>query len=65
MLCSGIAFVLAILWPVTGLMIVLKLTAITSIILLTFLLLGEFTAGEIATARSIFKWRSEIKQNTD
>jgi len=64
-LCSGIAFALAILWPVTGVMIVLKLAVIILIILLTFLLLGEFTASEIATARSMFKWRSGIKQSTD
>lgn len=64
-LCSGIAFALAILWPVTGVMIVLKLAVIILIILLTFLLLGEFTASEIATARSMFKWRSAMKQSTD
>jgi len=58
-LCSGIALALAILWPVSGLMLIFKLVSITLIILLTFLILGEFTASEIAWVRSMLRFKKE------
>ena len=57
--CSGIAFILAVLWPASGLVLILKLVAITSIILLTFLILGDFTSGEIALIRSMLRLKKE------
>ena len=57
--CAGIALVPATLWPASGAMLVLKLLVIITIILLTFWVLGEFTATEIAWARSLISFRSE------
>jgi O-antigen/teichoic acid export membrane protein len=59
-ICTGLALALSILWSVSGLMIILKLVVIILIILLTFLLLGEFTASEIALVRSMFRSRLGI-----
>jgi len=61
--CSMLALVIAIMWPVSGLMLILKLIAIICIILLTFLLLGEFTASEIALIGSMLKWRLGLGQS--
>ena len=55
--CSALAFILASLWPASGLMLILKLTVITVVILLTFFLLREFTAREIALVRSLIRGR--------
>ncbi len=55
--CSGFALALAILWPVSGIMLILKLVVIMLVILLAFLLLGELTSGEIAMVRSMFRRR--------
>jgi len=55
--CSGIALALAILWPVSGLMLILKLLIIIVVILLSFFLIGEFTAGEFALFRSMLRKR--------
>lgn len=55
--CSGLALALAILWPVSGIMLILKLLVIIVVIMLTFLLLAEFTASEIALFRSMFRYR--------
>jgi len=51
-LCSGLAFALAVFLSVSGYMIIFKLVAIMLVILLIFLLLGEFTPTEIAWIRS-------------
>jgi O-antigen/teichoic acid export membrane protein len=50
----GIAYTIAALWPTPGIFLLLKLPAIGLIIVLTFLLLGEFSAREIAFARLVF-----------
>lgn len=63
--CSGLALALAILWPASGLMIILKLVAIVLVILITFLLLGDFTAGEIALVRSMLSRRAVTGKNPD
>jgi len=53
--CSVLAFGLAVLWPTSGLMLILKLIVIPLIILLTFFLLGEFTAREIALVQKVLR----------
>jgi O-antigen/teichoic acid export membrane protein len=55
--CSGVAVAGAILWPVEGPMIVLKMMVIISMIIFTFMILGEFTAEEISIVRSLFRRR--------
>jgi O-antigen/teichoic acid export membrane protein len=62
-LLCGLAYTLAILWPTPGLLLLLKLPVIGLIVGLWFLLLGEFSAGEIAMVRSMFRWRTTSKQN--
>jgi O-antigen/teichoic acid export membrane protein len=52
-LCSGIAFSLAVLWPASGITLLLKLLVIICAILLAFRLLGEFTAREMDMFRSM------------
>lgn len=55
--CSGLALAMAMLSPVSGIMLILKLLVIIVVIMLTFLLLAEFTANEIALFRSMFRYR--------
>jgi len=55
-LVCTLAYALASFWPAPGLMLLLKLPVICLAILLAFLLLGEFSAGEIALARSMLCW---------
>jgi len=55
--CSGVALALAALWPVSDIIIILKIMVIILIILFTFLLLGEFTSSEINLVRSMLRWR--------
>ncbi|UCE52268.1 MAG: oligosaccharide flippase family protein [Desulfobacterales bacterium] len=62
--CAGIALVLATLWPASGTILVFKLLVIITIILLTFLVLGEFTGNEIAWARSLIRFRSEDRPHS-
>ncbi len=55
--CSLLAFALASLWPAFGWMLILKLVVIVLVILLTFFLLGEFTARELNWLRSLRRKR--------
>lgn len=57
-LLCGVAYALAVLWPTPGLLVLLKLPVVGLIIGLLFLVMGEFSAGEIALVRSIFRWRT-------
>jgi len=50
----GAAFILALFWPAPGVLLFLKVPAVAILILGLFALLGEFTASEIALARSAF-----------
>lgn len=52
LLCA-VAYAIAVVWPAAGLWIVPKLIAITIMIPVGFLLLGEFDAREIEVVRSI------------
>ncbi len=57
-----LAYALASLWSSPGLLLLLKLPLIGIIIIFSFLLLGEFSASEIALARSMLPWRTGPKQ---
>lgn len=57
MVC-GVALALAAFWPAPGALLLVKLPVIAVFIGLAFLVLGEFSAREIALARSIVDWRA-------
>jgi O-antigen/teichoic acid export membrane protein len=57
-LCSGLALALAVFWPVSGLMVILKLVVIMLTVCIAFLLLGDFTAGEVALIRTLVRRRA-------
>jgi O-antigen/teichoic acid export membrane protein len=59
----GMAFVLAFFWPASGVLLFLKVPTVAILILGLFALLGEFTAGEVALARSTFDWRAAPENN--
>lgn len=56
-LISGLAYAIAALWPAPGVLLFLKLPAISLLIVILFLLSGELSSGEIAFVRSMFGWR--------
>src|SRR3989442_1697005 len=62
-LVSGLAYALALLWPVPGSLVLPKLLVIGSVVLLAFLVLGEFNKSEIAMVRSILPWRTAPTQH--
>jgi O-antigen/teichoic acid export membrane protein len=55
---SVLAYALGAFWPVTGFWVLVKLSVISVIILLTYLVLREFSASEIAQARSFVSRRT-------
>ena len=61
--CSGLALAMAIFWPVSGLMVILKLLAIVAVIFIAFLLLGDFTAGEVALIRTLIGRRKRSDED--
>jgi len=61
--CSGLALAIAVFWPVSGLMVILKLVVIVVTIFVAFLLLGDFTAGEVALIRTIVRKRAWSKED--
>ena len=52
---SGLAYAVADFWPAPGFLLFLKLPVIGIFIALAFLLLGEFSSGDISMIRSIFQ----------
>jgi O-antigen/teichoic acid export membrane protein len=61
-LVSVLAYVLALLWPAAGLLVLVKLAVIGVVIVLTYLVLREFSAEEIALARSFLGWAAAPTQ---
>lgn len=55
-LVSVLVYALAAFWPVSGLLTLAKLVLLGVLMVLTFLALGEFSADEIALARSFLGW---------
>ena len=54
---SGLAYTLAVIWPTTGLLLLIKLAFIGGVILLTFFIFREFSAEEIVQLRSFLRQR--------
>jgi len=59
----GLAYILASKWQTPGILLLLKLPVISMGIIIAISLLGEFSGDEIEFVRSIFDWRSKMKQN--
>jgi len=55
---SVLAYTLAVMWPTTGLFLLIKLAFIGAVILLAYLVMREFSADEIAQARSFVSRRT-------
>lgn len=55
---SGLAYTLAVVWPASGVLLLVKLACIGVVIPLAYLVLREFSAEEIAQARSFLPWRA-------
>lgn len=64
LLICGFAYALAAIWPSPGVLVLLKLPAIGIIICISFLLLGEFSDGELALARAALRWRMVPEQKS-
>lgn len=62
-LCTAIAFALASLWQTAGFMVIVKLATILFVLLIAFLLLGDFTSGEIALARTMLGSKLKFEGN--
>jgi O-antigen/teichoic acid export membrane protein len=56
-LLSVPAYTAAVVWPAAGPMLFVKLSALGLMVVLGFLVLGEFNSVEIALARSLLSWR--------
>jgi len=54
-LAGVLAYALAVLWPTAGVWVLVKLSVISVLILLTYLILREFSSDEIALARSFVR----------
>jgi O-antigen/teichoic acid export membrane protein len=65
LLICGLAYGLALLWPAPGPLLVVKLAVIALAIPLAYLLLGEFSASEIALARSRLRGSLAPAHTTD
>jgi O-antigen/teichoic acid export membrane protein len=52
------AYALAALWPAPGLWLLIKIPAVSALILGVYIALGEFTASDLALFRSIFSGRN-------
>jgi hypothetical protein len=60
-----LAYIWASKWQTPGLLLLLKLPVISMVIIITITLLGECSKDEIAFVRSLFGWRSKMKQNKE
>jgi O-antigen/teichoic acid export membrane protein len=56
------AYALAVFWSAPGVLLLIKLPAIGLIIILAFLLFGEFSAKEIGFARSVLSRQTEMSK---
>ena len=59
-LVSTLAFALAAFWPAPGLLLLLKLPAVGSIVVLAFVLLGEFRGRELSLIRSLLNRQPDL-----
>jgi O-antigen/teichoic acid export membrane protein len=56
-LIGGMAYVLAVIWPASGRVLWVKLSLLSFIIGLTFLVLGEFSRSELCRMRTMLGWQ--------
>jgi hypothetical protein len=56
------AYAAAVAWPTPGPALFVKLPALGLMVLLGFLILGEFSSAEIALARALLSWRALSEQ---
>jgi O-antigen/teichoic acid export membrane protein len=54
---SALAYVSAVAWPADGMLLLVKLPAISLLIFVAYLALGEFSTAEISVLRSMRDWR--------
>jgi len=57
------AYVLAVFWPTPGLLLLVKLPTGVSLILLAFVMLGEFTTADKGLLRALVGWPTSPTQN--
>ena len=62
-LLSALACVAAAGWPAPGILLLLKLPALSLLICLAYLVLGEFSAAEMNVLRSCVDWRSTPRES--
>lgn len=62
---SLLAYGLAVLWPTTGFLVLVKLSVITVVIFVAYLILREFKADEIALARLLLRRRMLSVEHQD
>lgn len=55
-LVCGLAYALAILWPASGVILAVKLSVLSLVIGMVFLLLGECSASELNQMRTMLRW---------
>jgi O-antigen/teichoic acid export membrane protein len=60
-LLSALAYIAAAAWPADGMLILAKLPALSLLICVGYLALGEFSAGEINLLRSMGDWRGSAR----
>lgn len=60
-LIGGMAYVLAVIWPASGSVLWVKLSLLSFIIGLTFLVLGEFSRSEMCQIRTMLGWQTGQK----
>jgi O-antigen/teichoic acid export membrane protein len=60
LLCAAV-YLLAALWPAAGLLLLVKLPVLALVVLLGFLLLGEFNPSEIGLVRSMVRQRLTLR----
>jgi O-antigen/teichoic acid export membrane protein len=56
-LLSALAYIAAVAWPADGMLLLVKLPAISLLIFFAYLVLGEFSTAEITVLRSMRDWR--------
>jgi O-antigen/teichoic acid export membrane protein len=64
-LITGLAYALAVYWPVPGFWLLIKLPAIGLLIGASFLLLGEFSKGEVGLPLSFLRLRIAAQENAE
>ena len=62
-LLSFLAYAAATAWSAPGLLLLLKLPALSVLICLAYFVLGEFSAAEMGRLRSLVDWRSSSGEN--